>query len=67
MTTAAPIWESIARLRTDTAKRLGYAMVGICRNCTDVVIMRPGEQLWIHRTTERQTCLVASIRKCSHE
>lgn len=61
-TSADPIPRSIARVVPATAKRLGYLMVGICRHCTDGVIVRAQGESWVHLGHRTPSCLRSRSR-----
>lgn len=61
-TNADPIPVSVARVVPHVAKRVGYALVGVCRHCTDAVIVRARGESWIHRGHGTPSCLSSRSR-----
>jgi hypothetical protein len=61
-TTADPILQSVARVVPANARRLGYALIGVCRYCTDAVIVRARGESWVHRGHGTPACLLSLSR-----
>lgn len=61
-TTADPIPGSVGRLVPAAAQRYGYVLVGMCRHCTDAVIVRERGESWVHQGHGTASCLSSCSR-----